>query len=923
MQHRAPALFRWVPLGFLWLAGCPGNTPHEESIGIQAPATLDFQYWDPSFHRIPEISLNGTWSFDRDPDGKGQVNGWHLPENADRLQRTIVVPYPWGSALSGQGARPPDEGSLRGGTEAVRRNYRGKAWYARRVDVPADWPGNGTSLVRFGAVDWRCRVFVDGVLAGVHEGGFDPFEIDVTRWVRPGGSFHLALEVEDRCDEDKASLTGKQGGNWYSCAGGIWQDVAFLWRPGTWLSRIVQDPGTSPGTMEFRALLSGEPGPTTFRMAWRCLDVCPVPCEGRMEAAVTVDPGTGGNGSGEARLPLALPPEDEWHPDSPCLATWRIEVSSASGTDRLEGYLGTRRLFRGSVPSSGDRTLPPAADVLWINDRPLYVRAALDQGWDPDGILAASDLDRRRSDFRFLKEAGFNAVRLHLKPEEPRVLALADQAGLAVISDMPSPAPDAGAVPDAPWVPAWDRLFQAMVDRDRNHPSILWWTLFNEAWGLASPPFWTSDAGLDFVRDRAARARRQDPTRPQEDNSATLTDGHVDSDLASWHFYSPSIPFWKDVLDLLEDSMTFVGEGLRRGGGTWTGQPFLNTEFGGLGADDTRGDHGWLFHGILNVLRSSPSLAGYVFTQAYDVEWERNGLRTFDRRAKDFGLDEMGLSLQDLFGESYLALGQDPGLAGAPGSAFSIPVAFSTLRETVIDRVAFRIRARDDPREVRAWEVEGNRCGPGVTPLPPADGAFPEDRGVYLLEAEAWAAGIPVARNALYLVSDGGDPLPGTGRLFLNPWNTWVEGTGGCTASACWCEGTCAVHFYLWDLGGIRERRGRYQLVGEFSAYDPRMPQTGSDLETGSRMEAWWDGRLVATGDLPPSRQDHRGVLSWIHAPTTLKGAYGEILVLDLGPGTLQEGQDLVLKSFGNGLAVFFSKGGRHLVPPEVAMTPP
>jgi len=902
--------------------GCPESDGGPQVQRLEAPAEPDFRYWDPSFHRDPEVSLNGTWAFDWDPQGTGQQNGWHLPENQARLHATIQVPFPWGSALSGQGARPPEGGSLQGGTEAIRRNYRGKAWYARTVQVPADWP-HETTLVRFGAVDWRCRVFVDGTLAGNHEGGFDPFEIDVTRWARPGGSFHLALEVEDRCEEDPASLTGKQGGIWYSCAGGIWQDVTLTGRPGTFLERGVLETPTAPGTAVFRALVRGAAGPATVRMAWRCLPACPAPCEGQAEATVSLVQGDGDAGIGEARIPLALPPEDEWHPDSPCLATWRVEVTSDSGQDRVDGYLGIRRVGRGAVTASGERTVPPSADVLRLNGNPWFVRAALDQCWDPEGILAPQSLDRRRSDFQFLKDSGFNTVRLHLKPEEPRVLALADLLGIAVIADMPSPPPNAGRVPDAAWVPAWDRLFQAMVARDRNHPSILWWTLFNEAWGLASPPFWTYQEGLDFVRDRVRAARAVDSSRLVEDNSATLTDGHAESDLASWHFYSTSVPFWRDLLDLLEPSMTFGGEGFRKGGGTWSGEPFLNTEFGGLGANDTRGDHGWLIHGILNVLRSSPSLAGYVFTEAYDVEWEHNGLMTFDRTPKDFGLDEMGLSLKDLFGETYLVLGQEPGLAGAPGSAFSIPVGLSTLRETNLERVRFRIRDRDQNQEVRSWEVPGTLCGPGYTPLEAAAGVFPEVPGVFLLEAEAWASGSPVARNALYLVSETAELPPINGQARLQPWNTWIEGVGGCTTGACWCAKTCAIHFPLWEAGWLLGRSGSVRLFGEFSGHDAAMPQTGAVPPVPSRLEVWRNGRRVAQTDLPPPRLDHRGVLSWIHEADSLKGAYGEFRDLDLGTEPLQEGEDLVLKGVGGGLTVFFQQGGRLLLAPTLEVTPP
>lgn len=892
--------------------GCANPKRGVDSHTLDAPAGLDFRFWDPSFHRESEVSLNGLWAFDWDPLGIGEEEGWHLSEG--KLRKLIFVPFPWGSASSGQGARPPEGGSLDGGTEAIRRNYRGKAWYARSVQVPADWRYE-TTLVRFGAVDWRCRVFINGELVGTHEGGFDPFEIDVTRWAKPGESFYLALEVEDKCDEDIASLTGKQGGNWYSCAGGIWQDVTLIGRPTTFLEKVIMDEPKGQASSVLRAQVQGEPGVAKVRIAWQCLPSCPSPCNGYEEKMIELIRSLEGDAKAEAHFLITLPAENEWHPDSPCLVTWRIEVLSEFGQDLVDGYVGLRRVSRGSVTPVGERTIPPSADVIFLNGEPFFVRGVLDQCWDPDGLLATSSFERRKADFQLLKDLGFNVVRLHLKPEEPRILALADFLGIGVIMDMPSPPPSAGKLPNAPWVQAWDRLFKALVERDRNHPSILWWVLFNEAWGIDDPPFWTYEDGLSFVRERVQTARELDPSRLIEDNSATLMDGHVDSDLASWHFYSISIPAWQNLVGYLESIMTNGGDGLRKGGGRWTGEPFINTEFGGLAADDTRGDHGWLVHGILNILRTSPSLAGYVFTEAYDVEWEHNGLMTFDRRLKDFGLEEIGLSFRDLFGEHYLVLGEEPGIAGLAGSTFSVPVGFSTLRGTRIDYFRFRVWERDSGTEMQSWEVPGVLCGPGYTPLDSFVGTFPEKPGIYVLGAEAVLSEVVVARNSLYLVSQPAESDLAEHQMRLSYHDASVEGEGDCTPSACWCAGTCSIKFRIKNIGKLSGRPGFIRLTGEFSGFHPAMPQTGAINLVSSRTEIWLDDHKVTDSEFPPPRHDHRGVLSWIFAGETLRGAYGSHLSIELGSGTLKEGGKLTLQALGGGLMVFFERGGRFISP--------
>ncbi|HXK94440.1 MAG TPA: glycoside hydrolase family 2, partial [bacterium] len=108
----------------------------------------------PDFRRDAWLNLNGAWNFAFDPENAGETNGWFQPDYAD-WPKTITVPYPWESRLSG----------------IADTNYKGTAWYQRRFTLPAEWNGKQI-LLHFGAVDWYAKVWVDGTLVGEHDGGY-------------------------------------------------------------------------------------------------------------------------------------------------------------------------------------------------------------------------------------------------------------------------------------------------------------------------------------------------------------------------------------------------------------------------------------------------------------------------------------------------------------------------------------------------------------------------------------------------------------------------------------------------------------------------------------------------------------------------------------------------------------------------------
>ena len=164
----------------------------------------------PDFMRDTFYNLNGEWQFAFDDGDQGLRDGWYRPSVA--LQRRITVPFAYQSRMSGIG--PTDE-------------IHPILWYRRGFTVPPEMAGRRI-LLCFGAVDYRCRVYVNGALAGAHEGGYAPFALDITLLLRDGEN-DLCLRVEDA--PDCAQPRGKQYwdrglmGCWYTPVSGIWQTV--------------------------------------------------------------------------------------------------------------------------------------------------------------------------------------------------------------------------------------------------------------------------------------------------------------------------------------------------------------------------------------------------------------------------------------------------------------------------------------------------------------------------------------------------------------------------------------------------------------------------------------------------------------------------------------------------------------------------
>jgi len=215
---------------------------------------------------------------------------------------------------------------------------------------------------------------------------------------------------------------------------------------------------------------------------------------------------------GRSELTLRLRVENPrlWSPEDPFLYEGTVTLSSGGGVDRVRSYFGIREI---AALAFGGREYP----FIALNGKPIYLSGALDQAvYARGGFTAESERVFEEEAFR-MKRLGLNLVRFHIKPEEPRMLYHMDRAGMLVMEDMPC----FWGEPDGEAKAAYEAEMREVLLRDRSHPSIISFALFNETWGLfhfeGDRKIYRSET-QDWVRRAFGLAKALDPTRLIEDN---------------------------------------------------------------------------------------------------------------------------------------------------------------------------------------------------------------------------------------------------------------------------------------------------------------------------------------------------------------------------------------------------------------------
>ena len=422
------------------------KTPWAEKVD---PANVLPEYPRPQMVRSQWVNLNGLWDYAIKPVGAME------PKTMDGK---ILVPFAVESSLSGV---------QKGLTE------KNELWYRRTFSVPAAWKGSNV-LLNFGAVDWKADVFVNDILAGSHTGGFTPFSLDITPYLKAKGEQKLVVRVFDGTDKGHQPR-GKQvlnpNGIWYTPVSGIWQTVWIEPVAKSHISGIKAIPNLDQKNIA--VTVAAENCTTGDLVEVKILD------KGKLVASATGLPGN------PLRLGIAEP--KLWSPDSPFLYDMEVSLRQGGKTvDKVDSYTAMRKI--------GTKRDKGGILRMTLNDKPLFHFGPLDQGWWPDGLFTAPTDEALLFDILKTKELGYNMIRKHVKVEPARWYYHCDREGILVWQDMPSGdmgnkwemytyngGTDKNRTQESK--DNFSKEWKEIMDLCMSSPSVVVWVPFNEAWG--------------------------------------------------------------------------------------------------------------------------------------------------------------------------------------------------------------------------------------------------------------------------------------------------------------------------------------------------------------------------------------------------------------------------------------------------------
>lgn len=601
------------------------------------------EYPRPRMQRDNYVMLNGVWDYTIVPvNGEIDVEILAQQEIPSRWDGQIVVPFSPEAPLSGVGRTVQPSELL---------------WYKRKIEL-SKLADDQRLILHFEAVDWMCACFVNGKLAGTHTGGYLPFSFEITNLLGPaaagesvgevessviaesGATVELVLCVWDPSDTG-SQLRGKQrlsrGDIWYTAQSGIWQSVWYEVVSAVHLESLTLK-GDMFGALEVRANVQAS-GLAGVQMGAFELELSLKDELGQDVLLATLP----ADEAGEIAAELHVDEPQLWSPERPYL--YNVEVTlwqDGAVVDFVRSYCAFR-----TVEVKPDEAGAPR---VHLNGATYFVRGVLDQGYWPDGLLTAPSDDALVYDIEAMRSAGFNTLRKHIKIESERWYYHCDRLGMLVWQDCVS-----GGSAYSPWhtsqkptlfsftwgrfddtTPShhealsagkdgyrkeWTETCQEMVKLLDGHPSIGFWTLFNEGWGQFD------------ARAATEAVRALDATRPIDATSGWYDQGCGDF-LSIHNYFRPLRAGWHGKQR--ENRAAIISEfgGLAQ---MTSGHTSLDHSYG-YGDFVTVEDWRGAVQKLLAVAESLQveGLAGYVYTQVSDVEEEVNGLLTYDRKINKF-----------------------------------------------------------------------------------------------------------------------------------------------------------------------------------------------------------------------------------------------------------------------------------------------
>lgn len=555
------------------------------------------------------VLLDGEWRFAVDTEDKGLQEGWYL---GYKYEHTAHWP---GAIEEHMAAAKGQEVSATWQDQIV-------AWYERDFPLPQRVNGNGSShsllQLTFGACGYETRVWLNGILLktvegeDVHLGEYTSFSYELPEEaLRPVN--RITVRIADTMDADiprgkQESHVYKRGGIWYQTYTGA---VRSIWIEPVERNRLRSRVGVvsivEDNMVRFNLTTRiHDPGLYTIR-----LKVYNRKHEDEEPIAVSDFPLDLKEGQKQQRLVIEVPNAKLWSPEEPELYNLVAQLIDSRGyVSEIETRFGLRK-----IEARGCR--------IFLNNKSVYL----------DGILyqpGAATYEEIKLHMHAMKELGCNLVRIHIAGVDPRIYNLADKMGMLLWVEVPSP----HRSNYKSRLNHRDELLR-MLALIGTHPSVVIWSLYNEDWGVQDIA--TNEETRKYIIDTYHYMQLAHPQFLVIDNDGwqhISFEGRLKSDLLTAHLYTPDLQRWREMLDqlvageligvaafpLVIGDPFFYRRQVPLVVSEWGGFGFV--EYGGPKDDDERAHQIRLYK---EELRKRP-IAGDVYTQATNIEDERNGL---------------------------------------------------------------------------------------------------------------------------------------------------------------------------------------------------------------------------------------------------------------------------------------------------------
>lgn len=553
------------------------------------------EYPRPQLQREQWLPLNGQWQFEFDDNDSGLVRNLH--KGSTQLSSCINVPFCYQYPASGIGDQ----------------TYHKTMWYKRSFSLDTQ-QRKQRALLCFNGCDYIADVWVNGIHAITHRGAYSAFHCDITDYVRKDNTIVV------RCIDpsDPTIPRGKQNwipnkyGCWYVPNSGIWQSV--------WLEFFGEDCLDSYSLIPDidRCAFGGE-----LVTLYGKADLAKFTVFFNNQLIKTQTVSLDGK---YTRYDICLMEDnfvDEsywWSTDKPNLIYVDIELlRNDKVRDRVHTRFGMRKI---SINDDG---------VILLNNRPLYQRLILDQGYFEESGITPPSAQALKRDIELSLAMGFNGARKHQKIEDPYYCYYAEEMGFLVWCEMPS-AYNFNACQQQMLMSEW----QEIVRCARNLTSVVCYVPLNESWGVRRI---LSDSNQqNFARAMYYATKALDSSRIISTNDGW--ENIVPTDIISIHDYAETSDGFGDKYSVDNLDRVFPSQRkLMAEGNKYSGQPVLLSEFGGIAMQNEAVDGNWGYNsGAKNtdefysrygaLLKGVHSMwwQGFCYTQLTDVQQEVNGL---------------------------------------------------------------------------------------------------------------------------------------------------------------------------------------------------------------------------------------------------------------------------------------------------------